>query len=63
MHGLFDVDITIARRLLGMHEPPLSLTAFVVASIGRAAAAPPRYTPTATGEAGWSNTTTSTCRR
>jgi hypothetical protein len=41
MHGLFDVDITTARRLLGMHEPPLSLTAFVVASIGRAAAAHP----------------------
>ena len=41
MHGLFDVDITTARSLLGRHEPPLSLTAFVVASIGRAAAAHP----------------------
>ena len=41
MHGLFDVDITTARRLLAEHEPPLSLTAFVVASIGRAAAAHP----------------------
>jgi pyruvate/2-oxoglutarate dehydrogenase complex dihydrolipoamide acyltransferase (E2) component len=39
MHGLFDVDITTARSLLGRHQPPLSLTAFVVASIGRAAAA------------------------
>jgi pyruvate/2-oxoglutarate dehydrogenase complex dihydrolipoamide acyltransferase (E2) component len=42
MHGLFDVDVTTARRRLGEHEPPLSLTAFVVASIGRAAAAHPR---------------------
>ena len=41
MHGLFDVDITAARRLLAEHDPPLSLTAFVVASIGRAAAAHP----------------------
>ena len=41
MHGLFNVDITTARSLLGRHEPPLSLTAFVVASIGRAAAAHP----------------------
>ena len=41
MHGLFDVDITIARTLLAEPDPPLSLTAFVVASIGRAAAAHP----------------------
>jgi hypothetical protein len=41
MHGLFDVDITTARALLGEHEPPLSLTAFIIASIGRAAAAHP----------------------
>ena len=39
MHGLLDVDITEARRLLALHEPPLSLTAFVVASVARAAAA------------------------
>jgi len=39
MQGLFIVDITTARSLFGSHEPPLSLTAFVVASIGRAAAA------------------------
>ena len=39
MHGLVDVDITEARRLLALHEPPLSLTAFVVASVARAAAA------------------------
>ncbi len=41
MHGLFDVDITAARRLLAEHDPPLSLTAFVIASLGRAAAAHP----------------------
>ena len=41
MHGLFDVDVTTARRLLAAHEPALSLTAFIVASIGRAAAAHP----------------------
>jgi pyruvate/2-oxoglutarate dehydrogenase complex dihydrolipoamide acyltransferase (E2) component len=39
MQGLFIVDITTACSLFGSHEPPLSLTAFVVASIGRAAAA------------------------
>ncbi len=42
MHGLFDVDITTARRLLAEHDPPLSLTAFVIASLGRAAAAHPQ---------------------
>jgi pyruvate/2-oxoglutarate dehydrogenase complex dihydrolipoamide acyltransferase (E2) component len=42
MHGLFEVDITTARRLLAEVEPPLSLTAFVVASVGRAAAAHPQ---------------------
>jgi hypothetical protein len=39
MHGLFDVDITTARRLLADHAPPLSLTAFFVASVARAVAA------------------------
>ena len=39
MQGLFIVDITTARSLFGSHGPPLSLAAFVVASIGRAAAA------------------------
>jgi hypothetical protein len=34
MHGLFDVDITTARRLLADHATPLSLTAFVV-RVGR----------------------------
>jgi pyruvate/2-oxoglutarate dehydrogenase complex dihydrolipoamide acyltransferase (E2) component len=41
MHGLLAVDVTEARRLLAQHEPPLSLTAFVVASVARAAAAHP----------------------
>lgn len=41
MHGLFDVDITEGKRLLAGHSPPLSMTAFVVASVGRAAAAHP----------------------
>lgn len=42
MHGLFEVDVTEARRLLTAADPPLSLTAFVVASVGRAAAAHPQ---------------------
>ena len=42
MHGLFDVDVTTARRLLAWSDPPLSMTAFVVASLGRVAAAHPQ---------------------
>jgi len=42
MHGLLDVDITDARRLLAEHDPPLSLTAFVVASTARAVATHPQ---------------------
>lgn len=42
MHGLFQVDITAARLLLTNDERPLSLTAFVIASVGRAAAAHPQ---------------------
>lgn len=41
MYGLFEVDITEARALLARHDPPLSLTAFVVASVARAVAAHP----------------------
>jgi pyruvate/2-oxoglutarate dehydrogenase complex dihydrolipoamide acyltransferase (E2) component len=41
MYGLVDVDVTTAARLLACHDPPFSLTAFVVASVGRAAAAHP----------------------
>lgn len=57
MHGLLDLDVTEANRLLAIHSPALSLTAFVVASVARAAAAHPdpllpelarttRFTPT-----------------
>jgi pyruvate/2-oxoglutarate dehydrogenase complex dihydrolipoamide acyltransferase (E2) component len=41
MYGLVDVDVTAANRLLAGHDPPGSLTAFVVASVARAAAAHP----------------------
>ena len=41
MYGLVDVDVTTANRLLARHNPPWSLTAFVVASVARAAAAHP----------------------
>jgi pyruvate/2-oxoglutarate dehydrogenase complex dihydrolipoamide acyltransferase (E2) component len=41
MYGLVDVDVTTANRLLTSHDPPWSLTAFVVASVARAAAAHP----------------------
>jgi len=41
MYGLVDVDITTANRLLAGHDPPWSVTAFVVASVARAAAAHP----------------------
>ena len=41
MYGLAEVDVTTANRLLAGHDPPWSLTAFVVASAARAAAAHP----------------------
>src|SRR5262249_44409097 len=41
MYGLVDVDVTEANRLLASHDPPGSLTAFVVATVARAAAAHP----------------------
>jgi pyruvate/2-oxoglutarate dehydrogenase complex dihydrolipoamide acyltransferase (E2) component len=41
MYGLVDVDVTTANRLLASYDPPGSLTAFVVASVARAAAAHP----------------------
>jgi pyruvate/2-oxoglutarate dehydrogenase complex dihydrolipoamide acyltransferase (E2) component len=41
MYGLMDVDVTAANRLLASHDPPSSLTAFVVASVARAAAVHP----------------------
>ncbi|TFV88899.1 2-oxo acid dehydrogenase subunit E2 [Blastococcus sp. CT_GayMR16] len=41
MHGLLEVDVTDARRLLAASDPPMSTTAFVVAAVARAAAAHP----------------------
>ncbi len=41
MYGLVEVDITTANQLLAGHQPPSSMTAFVVASVARAAAAHP----------------------
>lgn len=41
MHGLVELDVTEARRLLAEHDPPLSFTAFLIASVARAAAAHP----------------------
>jgi pyruvate/2-oxoglutarate dehydrogenase complex dihydrolipoamide acyltransferase (E2) component len=41
MHGLVEVDVTEANRLLAARQPSLSLTAFVIASVARAAAAHP----------------------
>ena len=39
MYGLVEVDVTKAQRILASDHPPSSLTAFVVASVARAAAA------------------------
>jgi pyruvate/2-oxoglutarate dehydrogenase complex dihydrolipoamide acyltransferase (E2) component len=41
MIGLFQVDLTNARRMVAGSDPPLSLTAYVVACVGRAAASHP----------------------
>jgi pyruvate/2-oxoglutarate dehydrogenase complex dihydrolipoamide acyltransferase (E2) component len=41
MHGLLELDVTEASQLVGQSEPPVSFTAFVVASVARAAAAHP----------------------
>jgi pyruvate/2-oxoglutarate dehydrogenase complex dihydrolipoamide acyltransferase (E2) component len=41
MHGLLDIDVTEARRLLTGQESPLSLTAFVIAAAAREVAAHP----------------------
>ena len=41
IHGLIDVDVTIGRRRLSVPDPPLSMTAFIAASVGRAAAGQP----------------------
>jgi len=41
VHGLIDVDITRARERLKTFDPPLSMTAYVAACVGRAAALHP----------------------
>lgn len=41
MHGLLEVDVTAARRRLADHDPPLSMTAFVIAAVARTGAAHP----------------------
>jgi pyruvate/2-oxoglutarate dehydrogenase complex dihydrolipoamide acyltransferase (E2) component len=41
MHGLLEVDVTVVRRLLTAHQPPLSMTAFIVATVARAVATHP----------------------
>jgi pyruvate/2-oxoglutarate dehydrogenase complex dihydrolipoamide acyltransferase (E2) component len=41
MHGLLEVDVTVVRRLLTDHEPPLSMAAFIVAAVARAVATHP----------------------
>lgn len=42
MHSLVDLDVTTARSLLAASDRPVSFTAFVVASVARAAAAHPQ---------------------
>ncbi|SDO49294.1 2-oxoacid dehydrogenases acyltransferase (catalytic domain) [Nakamurella panacisegetis] len=42
MYGLVEVDVTRARKALAENDPPLSMTAFVVASVARAAAEYPQ---------------------
>src|SRR3954463_7539414 len=41
MHGLVEVDVTEGRRLLAGHQPPQSMTAFLIAAVGRAVVAHP----------------------
>lgn len=41
MLGLMEVDVTEAKRILAAHQPPSSMTAFVVSSVARTAAAHP----------------------
>jgi pyruvate/2-oxoglutarate dehydrogenase complex dihydrolipoamide acyltransferase (E2) component len=41
MYGLLDVDVTLARHLLAETDPPSSMTAFLAASVARAAAGHP----------------------
>ena len=53
MHGLVDVDVTEANRILTSHDPPWSLTAFVVACVARAAAAHPEVHAYRNWRASW----------
>jgi pyruvate/2-oxoglutarate dehydrogenase complex dihydrolipoamide acyltransferase (E2) component len=41
MHGLMELDVTEASRLIAAHDPPLSFTAFIIASVARTAATHP----------------------
>lgn len=41
MHGLIDLDVSDATQLIADHQPPLSFTAFVIASVARAVAEHP----------------------
>jgi pyruvate/2-oxoglutarate dehydrogenase complex dihydrolipoamide acyltransferase (E2) component len=41
IYGFFDVDVTLAKRLLAATDPPSSMTAFIAASVARVAAAHP----------------------
>lgn len=38
IHGMMDVDVTVARQRMRAVDPPLSMTAFIAAAVGRAAA-------------------------
>lgn len=60
-HGLIGVDVSTARRLLAESDPPRSMAAFVLASLGRAAAAYTELHATGPGAGSWSSTATSTC--
>ncbi len=52
MHALVDVDVTKARKILASLDPPSSVTAFVIASVARAAAAHPEVHLPRTGSSG-----------
>lgn len=41
VHGLLDLDVSTAMNSLAAHEPPLSVTAFIAAAVGRAVALHP----------------------
>ena len=41
VHGLIEVDLTVARQLLAQEADPPTLTAFLIATLGRAVARHP----------------------